>query len=171
MRARAFVPMFLFAVSLPALAGEDKKEDAIKVDMSYLEKTWGIKCKSHKVAANNAFRGAQTVTFLLEFTKNVENLKELREAFTPVRFGTSRPPNQTDPLLFYFFDEENVFVFKSPPHRLEGEVTGKKGDAIRVSVPIHDDALFKKTRKIVARPKETEKDKDKGKKDDRPPSR
>ena len=123
MRARVFLPMFLFAVSLPAWGGEDKAEDAIKMDLSYLEKTWGLKCKSHRITDN---LGQKNVIFLLEFTKDVENLKELRAAFSV--------PALNPALVFYFFDEDNVLVHKSVIAMIQGEVTGKKGDAIRVSL-------------------------------------
>jgi hypothetical protein len=144
------------------------------VDLSYLEKTWGIKCKSHTITSpepiflnfkagfdkGGTFRngGRQQVgappakvKFLLEFTKDVENLKELREAFTPLPVGAREAP-----LWFYFFDEDNVFVYKTPPNEIEGEIAGKKGDAVRLLVTNMGHEHFEKTRKIEARPGEKE---------------
>ena len=137
------------------LGGKEKRDVAIKVDLSYLEKTWGIKCKTHRVTGIDY--GNKEVKFLLEFTKDVENLKELREAFTPVVPGGIRGVRSTWPLWFYFFDEDNVFVYKSPVNAIEGEVTGKKGDAIRVSVANIQPNDFNKTRKIEAQPGDKEK--------------
>lgn len=163
MRARAFVPMFLFAVSLPALAGEEKKEDAFKVDMSYLEKTWGIKCKSQRITDDvlpfGGRRDSKTMTFLLEFTKDVENLNELRAAFSPINAPFDTRSISAAPLLFYFLDEDNVFLYKSPPNAIEGEVTGKQGDAIRVSIRMIDNNFLKKTRKMDARAGESARNK------------
>jgi len=171
MRARVFLPVFVFAVSLPLLADEEKKKDAkddIKVDLSYLEKTWGIKCKSHRIADSPGRQGDKQVTFLLEFTKDVENLEELRAAFK-VKVNMLGPVIVRDaptswPLWFYFFDEDNVVVYKSPPNAIEGEISGKKGDVIRVRVVHITSNDFKKILKVEARPEEKKKDKDKAKK-------
>jgi len=138
------------------LADEEKKESDIKVDLSYLEKKWGIKCKSHKIDASPGYK---KVTFLLEFTKEVENLEELRAAFVYRVQNRHATPKPNPPLWFYFFDEDNVFVFKSHPLVIEGEVSGKKGDAIRVSIAGIQPWDFAKIRKIEARPAEKEKDK------------
>ena len=131
-----------------------KKEYAPKVDLSYLKQTWGLECKSQKVERNNGPGGSMQMTFRLEFTRDVPNLKEIREQLT------AREPKSSDSALwFYFFDGENVVVYKTPPNKIEGEVTGVKGDAIRVTIFALSDPLLDKTQKIEARPGEREKKK------------
>src|SRR4051812_19798117 len=60
MRVLACAPLMLFArCSLPAESGEKKngkKDDNIKVVVDYLDKTWGIKYKSH-TAEDSTFMG------------------------------------------------------------------------------------------------------------------
>jgi hypothetical protein len=121
----------------PADDQDQPKKDDPKVDLSYLEKTWGLQLKAQKV-------GGGQITFRLEFTKDVENLTELRQAFRP---GTSTQSEWA--LVFYFLDDENVVITKYPPGTIEGEITGQKGDAIRVTIQFPN-----KTAKIIARPGE-----------------
>jgi hypothetical protein len=131
-----------------------KKEHAPKVDLSYLKQTWGLECKSQKVERNYGAGGGMQITFRLEFTRDVPNLKEMREQFT------AQGPNSTDSALwFYFFDDENVVIYKTPPNKIEGEVTGVKGDAIRVIIFAISDSVLEKTQKIEVRPGEKERKK------------
>jgi hypothetical protein len=127
----------------------EKKDDGPKFDLSYLEKTWGIKFKSQSVTEIEMSKVfLNEIKILLEFTKDVENLKELRQAFTPPPM-----PLKADtivPLWFIFFDEDNVSLGRALRWNTEGEISGKKGDAFRV-VLFFDSAKFKKTRKIEAR--------------------
>lgn len=190
MKATAFLPMFLFAVSLPvlgcipddlskkspigsavdkakkekavkpskaALAGKEKKEEAVEVDLSYLEQTWGIQCKSRTTADGD--KNCKQMTFLLEFTKDVENLKELREAFTAI----NNIP--TAPLVFYLFNDGNRPSGQITLAKIEGEVTGKKGDTIRVSTHLIAESHFNRIRQIKASRGEKEKATDGEKKD------
>lgn len=136
----------------PDRLADEKKETTIKVNMSYLEGTWGLFCKSQKMEDSSAGQGGKQITFRLEFARVVPNVKELREAFTP------RQPNSPDSALwFYLFDDENVVVYKTPPNKVEGEVTGKRGDAIRVTIFSLQRTTLDKTKKIEARPGEKEK--------------
>jgi hypothetical protein len=89
-----------------------------------VEKTFGLKLKSSK-ADQGSF------VFLLEFEKDAETAKDLAHVRSAFRSGSGTAP--TD-LLFYFFDAENVVIGKEKIQRIEGEVTGKKGDAFRVVV-------------------------------------
>ena len=133
--------------SLPTLGGDTTKYP-IKLDLSYLEKTWGLKYKSSGVGNRN--NGFEEVVIVLEFTKDVEKLQELQTALDPRFYSNTL-------LWFYFFDAENVFVCKLHVNAIEGEVTGKKGDAIRVSIlnnPNINPDLLKKSRKIEARPEQ-----------------
>jgi hypothetical protein len=128
-----------------------KKENAPKVDLSYLKQTWGLECKSQKVERNYGLGGGMQMTFRLEFTRDLPNLKEIREQLT------AREPKSSDSALwFYFFDGDNVVIYKTPPNKIEGEVTGVKGDAIRVSIFAIGEDILEKTQKIEVRPGEKE---------------
>jgi hypothetical protein len=57
-------------------------------------------------------------------------------------------------LYFYSFDDENVSLGKTYVKSTEGEITGKKGDAIRIYIEANDIPQLAKTKKIEARPVE-----------------
>ena len=165
MKAMACLPSLFFGFCAFTTGGEKKKNDSIKFDMSYLEKKWGIKYKSHSFQNNVTInKGAKEkekpfkeLKILLEFTKDVDNLKEMQRAFTS---NPSLTEKRDTPiyLWFVFFDEDNVALVKYYPTELEGELSGKKGDAFRIILgPLP--SLLEKVRKIEARPGETEKDK------------
>lgn len=154
MRAVMCAPLVLLPFwTLAVESGAKKTEDGIKFNMDYLEKTWSMKYKSHAVD-DYSFMGApvKRVKLLLEFTKDVDKVKDLQQRFRPSRI----PPNADTviPLWFYCFDDDSVSVAKVYPFHIEGELSGKKGDAVRVWLNI-DTTTFKRTRKIEARPGET----------------
>jgi hypothetical protein len=60
----------------------------------------------------------------------------------------SHPKNEAEvPLWCSFFDEDNVLLRKVPVSGLEGEVSGKKGEAVRLGLAT-DPVSLKKARKI-----------------------
>jgi hypothetical protein len=61
----------------------DPNLPGFKLDMSYLDKRWGIKAKSFKLTPVQDSK--QDIIFLLEFTKDVEDLKGIRQALSPVK--------------------------------------------------------------------------------------
>jgi hypothetical protein len=101
--------------------------------MTYLEKTWGLKVKSMKYSEPTH----DSVKITVEFTKDLDELKGLAQ-----EFGGG---NST--LWFYSFDEEMVVLNKVKVGGLEGELTGKKGDAFRFVITLDP----KKTRTVEAR--------------------
>ncbi|HZZ80835.1 MAG TPA: hypothetical protein VFE62_20195 [Gemmataceae bacterium] len=118
----------------PLIAGE------VAYHMEYLDKTWGIKLKSIDPGKANS----GTCTLLLEFSKDVDDLKQMRAAFSEI--GAPH-------VLYYLFDQDNVVVGKSGLKDIEGELTGKKGDAFRVKIMNHA-GPSKKVFKVEARPNE-----------------
>src|SRR4051794_3865819 len=77
-----------------AVGGDKKKDepidkDAIKFELGHLEKTWGIKFKSAVKTMAAVPRGKSDVAFVpamkitLEFSKDVEDVKEMQKAFMP----------------------------------------------------------------------------------------
>lgn len=84
-----------------------------------LEDEWGVKIK-------NVTHNYHQWFILLVFTKDVEgaSLASLRQAFT------SNP----SPIQVHFFDEDMVEIGTAGPRLTEGFLSGKKNDAVRVSV-------------------------------------
>jgi hypothetical protein len=89
MRVAVCASLVLLACCTLASAGRGKKKEPkvevpkvevpkvneIRVNTDYLEKSWGIKSKSYKVDAS---RNGSDITIVLEFTKDVPNLSEIR---------------------------------------------------------------------------------------------
>lgn len=124
----------------------DKKKDytPMKVgdtvwNLEYLDKTWGIKVKSIKVEGNER-------KLLMEFGKDVEtDLNEMRKAFYQQSAG----------FKFYLFDEDNVVIGTAINISVNlDELTGKKGDAFRLSMVIPRVPRGELVRKVEARPNE-----------------
>ena len=49
-------------------------------------------------------------------------------------------------LKCYFFDKDGVAFMKQKPGKIEGEVTGKEGDAFRITQTVPNDDLAKTTK-------------------------
>src|ERR1017187_1921475 len=118
-------------------ASQEVKKDEIKYEMNHLEKSFGIKFKAAKVHREKRTEGETLITMTLEFTKNVPEvtpgmgegptgLPSLRKLFV------GKPTMSGMQLRCYFFDEEGVAFTKLAPGKIEGEVTGKEGDAFRI---------------------------------------
>jgi hypothetical protein len=152
----------LLVVATFGVRSQDKekpKGEGIKCDMEYLEKTWGIKCKSLTLESSGKLK------LLMEFTKDVSDLKAMREALTPPNLRDGKESEPT--FYFHYFDKENVQLMKVRVEKLEGELSGKKGDAFRIYLPWGGGNSVN-TVKIEGRPaekKEVSKDKDKPKTD------
>ena len=90
-----------------------------------------------------------------------EQAKKTQEAISKRRqelVETARlsiPKDSATPVLlwFYSFDKENVSLGKTYIKNLEGEITGKEGDAFRVLIEIPQ-KQFVETKKVEARPAE-----------------
>jgi hypothetical protein len=147
----AVCSLSLLVVSTFGVGPQDKdqpKEEGIKCEMEYMEyldKTWGIKCKSVTLDSSS---GKLKLKLLMEFTKDVSDLKAMREALSPLRPGRNREPT----FYFHYFDTANVQIAKMPVERLEGELSGKKGDAFRLYLPWGK--AYERTVKIDGRPEE-----------------
>ncbi len=126
--------------------GNGKQQGGIKFEMGYLEKTWGIKYKSHTVVEDGL-----KIKMVVEFTKDAEDLPALCDCLSPILPGVTK---KKIPLWFYFFDSDNVVLAKGFVAQIQGEITGKKGDAFRVLVAVPLKNALTQTRKIEARPEE-----------------
>jgi len=105
---------------------------SIKAD--YLEKAFALKMTKTKVMA-----GDLIITF--EFLEDSKDLAKLLDAIRPVQDpdGPKQEPKQHDPKLpeifVYGFDAENVPVLKRTISAITAaDITGKKGDAFRLTV-------------------------------------
>jgi hypothetical protein len=106
-------------------AGAEKK-GGLRFDDTYMEKTWGIKFKSYKLDGGR-------LILLFQFTKDIDDATELRKALARFSGRPAKPGEATH--FFYYFDKENVAITKFSPESVQGELSGKKGDAFRVSIP------------------------------------
>jgi hypothetical protein len=151
-------------VGVAAGGKEEKpiKSDKLKVNLDYLEKTWGMKYKSHTAASSRDATAGQ-VTILVEFTKDVEDVKALREALDGSKsLGVRRVRGKgkevvekaDSKLWFYLFDSDNVLVQKVHVTSIDGELSGVKGDRVRLRVQFSADK-FEKGEKLEARPAES----------------
>jgi hypothetical protein len=138
---------------LPVALADDKNEQP-KWVVDQFDKAWGIKLKS--VAMKDSGGSFTEVKMTLEFTKDVPDVEEMRKAFaagfgTPPKARRGTPPNPVNhPILFYVFDKENVSIGKFAISRIEGDLTGVKGDAFRIILVIPNYTL-KEAKKVEGR--------------------
>jgi hypothetical protein len=96
--------------------------------------------------------GARAITevkITLDFTKDVPDVLEMRSAFAAS--GGGNPANlDKHPIVFYLFDEDNVSIGKYVIVKIEGDLTGVKGDAFRIILQIPTETL-RKAKKLEAR--------------------
>lgn len=127
--------------------------DDLKYDMNHLEKVFGIKLKSAKVQQPKR-DGDAVITLTLEFTKDVPEVTGLGEGSNGLpalrKLFAGKETALHMQLRCYLFDEDGVVFTKLPPGKIEGEVTGKAGDAIRISQSVPG-AVLAKTRKVSFR--------------------
>jgi hypothetical protein len=104
----------------------------IKWNLDFLEKTWAIKVKS---TSQQDSKYQPTFKLLLEITKDLD-ADQIDTLKTALGLSLKGPGTSIDKkgLDFYFFDQDNVVLGKTTARLLEGEITGKKGDAIRIGV-------------------------------------
>jgi hypothetical protein len=129
----------MLIIALPALT-QDQKPTEVKCNVEYLDKTLGIKLKS---ATLMEVEKSTQVKMILEFTKDVDDVKQLYKTFTPGTGGSNIPQ-----LAFYCFDADNV-VLTAVPLKQVSVLTGKKGDAFSVLV---DFGPVKNIKKVEVRP-------------------
>ena len=141
---------------------QDKKNDP-KLMVENIEQGFGIKMKSatyiepkhpakpriQVYEEKPADKTGIVITF--EFTKSVTDVRLLlwlHESFAPSA-GVPFAFNQL-PLIFHFFDEDNVCIEKAVITSIEGDLSGIKGEAFRISLSSPTEAL-KRTKRIEAR--------------------
>jgi hypothetical protein len=120
-----------------AAGGQEEEKAALKFTMKHLDKGFGLTGKAVRLIRTEA--GFQEYVIRLEFRKDAEDLTAVQAAFRAIGRGESGMAL----VHVYLFDEENVAVQKLVISRVEGEVTGKKGDAFRVYAAPGDGDLAK----------------------------
>lgn len=133
--------------------GTTKPDDSLKIVIDQLEKEWGIKLKSSSKKEAKA-KTETELKLTLDFTKDVSDLTEMRKAF----IALPAPPRQiaTHPLVFHLFDKDNVSIGKYTIRKIEGDLTGTKGDSFRI-ILICETAMLDQATKLEARLKEAPK--------------
>ena len=125
-------------------------KDGIAYDMN-LQKSFPIKLKGVKLeqGRERTTEGATLITLTLEFTNNTQKsyLSSLRKLFAGEQTSSGTQ------LRCNFFDEDGVVFTKLPPGKMEGEVSGMKGDAFRMSLSVPN-AVLAKTKSISIREEE-----------------
>lgn len=150
------------ALLVTCAAADDNKEQKIKCGVDRLDKSWNLMLKSATATevqkeslGGKKFDKAKTfaeVRITLEFAKAPASIREVRLCFTP----EDKLPKPGEPTLpethiqLYTFDEDNVLLKKFDLSAIEGEITGKAGDAFRVVVFL-DPEFFKKVKKVELR--------------------
>jgi hypothetical protein len=145
---------------VPKKIDDAKKEskhlahEGVLYNVDHLDKAWGLTLKSVQVKKEELNKGTSQIrtTLLLEFNKDVDDLKGLYKVFTGPNSG----------LAFYLFDKDNVVIGKVTMFGTEGELTGKKGDAFRLvlQTSVLDSQTFAKMEaRSTERPPETKKGK------------
>jgi hypothetical protein len=151
--------LYLAVACLFAATGvsQEVRKDKITYDMSHLEKAHGIKFKAAKLQRQKA-KSDTLITITLEFTKDLAESKILEfkggassyRTVLPVRDLLTGKTLNGSQLLCYFFDEDGVVFAKQAPGKIDGVVSGKEGDAFRISQSVSSDVLAM-TRKISFR--------------------
>jgi hypothetical protein len=161
MKAIAFAATALLVTCAAAVA-QDKKEQTVECGVDRLDKSWSLTLKSatakevsKDTIGDRKFDPPKTFTEIritLEFAKAPASIKEVRGCFVP----ESKLPKPGEPTLpqthiqLYTFDQDNVLLKKFELSAIEGEITGKAGDAFRVVVYCEPE-FFKTVKKVELR--------------------
>jgi tetratricopeptide (TPR) repeat protein len=124
----------------------DQKE---RWSAGYADKTWGLKIKSVKCEHFAPDRkGTEEYRVVLEFGKDLkpDELKALRESIDP-----TTSPAAGGKLEFQGFDDDGVVALRCTVYTLQGELTGTKGDAFRVVIPVRSRAEWAKLTRVEIR--------------------
>ncbi len=141
---RAIFASAIFVVGVGSLATAGITPSTATWNMDHLEKTYGMKFKSVSVSQVQGF-----IRVLMVFTKDAADVKKLCADLMPL--DPKKPP-----FLFYLFDKDKAVIGKLG-HTIDGEITGKQGDALRILISLNDFQAWGRVRKVEARPKESDK--------------
>jgi hypothetical protein len=157
------VKVIAFAAALLATtaAAEDKKDEVVNCSADRLDKSWNIIVKSatakevsKESLGDLKFGSPKTfieIRVTLEFAKNAASPKEVNSVFLP-ESKLPKPGDvaKDDHIQLYLADADGIVLKHLNPLAIEGELTGKAGDAFRM-VFYCDPELFKKVKKMDLR--------------------
>ena len=163
MKAIAFAAA---ALLVGTAAAQDKKTEEqgkmVPCEVDRLDKSWNLTVKAAHVKVvqkdslgDKKFKEPRSFTELrvaLEFAEKPGSISEVRRVF----ITESMLPKPGEPALkdshiqLYVHDAEDVILGKFNPQAIEGEITGKKGDAFRL-VFYSDPEFAKKVKKLDLR--------------------
>lgn len=163
MKAIALAAAALLATVAAAQDKKTEEEDKmVPCEVDRLDKSWNLRLKAAHVKVvqkdslgDTKFKDPKSFTELrvvLEFAEEPAFVKEVRRVF----ITESMLPKPGEPALkdshiqLYVHDAESVVLGKFNPQAIEGEITGKKGDAFRL-VFYCDPAFAKKVKKLDLR--------------------
>lgn len=112
------------------------EQPTVTINSDYLERTWGIKVTGSRVHDEGAKSKSDQETVMhfyltLEFTKDITDATELNAM--KQAFALNVKEKDQWAIVWWLFDRENVLVGKvGELIRLQGELTGQKGDAFRI---------------------------------------
>ncbi|HEY1187989.1 MAG TPA: hypothetical protein VGE74_10045 [Gemmata sp.] len=142
------------ALQPPALSrapAEPPQDVAPPCNVDHLESTWHLEVRSAVV--KNVIGVVRTdtkaVRLTLAFTADAADVRAVRPAFVPGALAAGADPDTR--VLFCLFDEEGVLFRSAFITSQEGQITGKKGDAFRVTLQI-DPATLARTKRVELRP-------------------
>jgi hypothetical protein len=112
---------------------------APKINADYFAKAFNLK-------VTTTTRTDNTLIVTLEFTKTVDDISRITQAFLPINDGRKeedrkddkkddRPAREPD-FYAYLFDKDNVAMSKATVSRVQGLMTGVSGDAFRIHINI-----------------------------------
>jgi hypothetical protein len=132
---------------------ESKSDDVPRLVVDQIEKEWGLKLKSNSKKEGKS-KAETELKLTFEFVKEVPDVAEMRKVFVAM----PGPPRQiaTHPLVFHLFDKDNVSLGKYTIRKIEGDLTGVKGDSFRIVIVL-DTASLSQATKLEARLKDAPK--------------
>src|ERR1700677_1364122 len=145
------VGLILAAASWELRASEDKDKEKEKTapkagagDFTYLQRYWGLQLKDSAIlpVRKTKFDGDYVdIELLFEFEKDLtfSELYELRDALTSAK------------MHFVVQDKNNIIFAESKTFKVEGQITGFKGDAILIRTEDVRPATFLRAQKMIAR--------------------
>jgi hypothetical protein len=136
--------------------GQDapKKSVAIKADFSFYEDNWGLRVKTFSLDLVQVKTKTGDpivigrITYLLEFDKDVINqdLESIQAIFV----------DKGRRVRHIFLDQDHIAInpFVVLPYRIQGEISGVRGEAFRIIVDMEFDAeaIILPAKKLVVRP-------------------
>jgi hypothetical protein len=141
----------------------EEKGEMVPCEVDRLNKSWNLTLKSAYVKVvmkdslgDTKFKEPKMLTELrvtLEFAREPGSVDQVRRVFLTESMlpKPGQPALKESHVQLYVHDAENVVLGKFNPQAIEGEITGKKGDAFRL-VFYCDPAFAKKVKKLDLRP-------------------